>query len=60
MTITWQAVSDDPNSSEAKNTVIAAMKKSRCRSGVCDRVAFLAEQVCGKEVIDIGVVEHTT
>ncbi len=56
---TWQKFSKDPNNLDAQNAVIAALKKARCRVGVNDRVKFLCEQVKGKEVLDVGIVEHT-
>lgn len=60
MNKTWQQYSDDPNSKVAKQHVVKSILKARNKKGIYDRIQFLAEQVKGKDVVDIGVVEHTT
>jgi cyclopropane fatty-acyl-phospholipid synthase-like methyltransferase len=55
--MTWQEISNDPNSLKLidlrKGAVKAALKPP-----VTDRLAYLTSLASGKEVLDIGVVDH--
>lgn len=54
----WQATSNDPNAPELldyRRTEIASAKQPDL---VSDRVVYLSELARGKNVLDIGVVEH--
>ena len=55
---TWQATSADPNSPgllEARQGEIAAARQANL---VSNRVSYLSELAQGKDVWDVGVVEH--
>lgn len=54
----WQEVSTDPNSPELLALRRSEILSARQNELVPDRVAYLSELARGKNVLDVGVVEH--
>lgn len=54
----WQRTSKDPNSPELLELRRAGISTARQRDLVSDRIAYLSELARGKDVLDVGVVEH--
>lgn len=55
----WQHYSADPNTRELANLRRDAVSRARTHRLIGDRVAYLCGLARGKNVLDIGVVEHT-
>jgi 2-polyprenyl-3-methyl-5-hydroxy-6-metoxy-1,4-benzoquinol methylase len=54
----WNSVSLNPNSPEALNFRIKKLTESRSLSLIQDRLSYLCMLASGKDVLDVGVVEH--
>jgi 2-polyprenyl-3-methyl-5-hydroxy-6-metoxy-1,4-benzoquinol methylase len=55
----WSQISQDPNSTAAIAARRESVVKASGRPLVKDRVEYLCSLAAGKEVLDVGVVEHT-
>jgi 2-polyprenyl-3-methyl-5-hydroxy-6-metoxy-1,4-benzoquinol methylase len=53
----WSKITKDPNSLEALDFIQSCLKRARSEP-IPNRVAYLVELVRGKDVLDIGVVDH--
>lgn len=55
----WTAFSDDPNNQQAKEAVRAWLPTARRLHTDSNLSGFIDRLVCGKRVLDIGVVSHS-
>lgn len=55
----WTQISDDPNNSEAKQTVRTLLPRLRQIHTDIDLIGYMEQVVRGKRVLDIGVVSHS-
>jgi SAM-dependent methyltransferase len=54
----WKDLSQDPNSLEAKAYRAASVEETAARSLIQSRVGYICELADGKDILDVGVVEH--
>lgn len=54
----WQEVTGDPNSACVRQRRQAALAAARQKVGINDRIAYFCKLAKGKNVLDIGVVDH--
>src|SRR5688572_15532848 len=54
----WFEISPDPNHPAAQKWRLGKIRAARARRLVNDRIEYLCSLAAGKEVLDVGVVEH--
>lgn len=54
----WQATSSDPNSPSLLNYRRAEISSAKQLELVVDRISYLSDLARGRDVLDVGVVEH--
>jgi 2-polyprenyl-3-methyl-5-hydroxy-6-metoxy-1,4-benzoquinol methylase len=60
VTTSWKKISPNPNSLEALHFRTNTLVKARRRGLIADRISYICELASGKNVLDIGVVDHFT
>lgn len=55
----WMEISKDPNSKEAMQARSNMLVAARAKAPIYNRIDYLCSVASGKDILDIGVVDHT-